>query len=122
MQFEPLLLAATLLRGYGLKLVTAWQDIAQIKSRYKHDWQTILNNSGAVVAFGFGHYAAAKEGAELFGIEAAELLKMKPEEAVVAVRGEGIKRVRKLNYLKDGIFDGMFDGNPYYRKREGLSK
>jgi len=121
-QFEPLLLASTLLRGYGLQLVTAWQDVAQIKGRYRHDWQTILNNSGAVISFGFGHYAAAKDGAELFGMETGELLRMKPDEAVVAVRGEGVRKVRRLNYLKDEMFEGMFDPNPYYRRRAGPGK
>ena len=37
--------ASTLTRGYGLQLVTAWQDVAQIKGRYKTDWPMILNNS-----------------------------------------------------------------------------
>ena len=51
--FAPLLTASTLMRGYGLRLVTAWQDLAQIKTRYETDWRTILNNSGAIMAFWF---------------------------------------------------------------------
>ena len=116
-EFAPLLTASTLMRGYGLQLVTAWQDLAQIKSRYKTDWATILNNSGAVLTFGMGHWAAAKDAAELLGWEPADLLKLGPQEAALAVRGEGTRKVTRVNYLKDAMFAGMADPNPYHARR-----
>ena len=118
-EFAPLLTASTLMRGYGLKLVTAWQDLAQIKSRYKNDWQTILNNSGAVVTFGMGHWAAAKDMAEVFGWEPSDLLRLKPDEAVLSVRNEGTRKIHRINYLHDDLFIGLADPNPYYKNRSG---
>lgn len=118
-EFAPLLTASTLMRGYGLQLVTAWQDLAQIKSRYKTDWATILNNSGAVLTFGMGHWAAAKDVAELLGWEPSDLLKLKPEEAALAVRGEGARRVSRVNYLVDEMFAGLADENPFHARRNG---
>ena len=114
--FDPLLTAATLLRGYGLQLITVWQDLAQMKARYPQDWATILNNSAALLAFGFGHYGAAKEYAEVLGIEPRELAGLKNDEAVLAMRGEGTRKVGRLNYLKDELFAGMFDPDPYFER------
>ena len=116
-EFAPLLTATTLMRGYGLRLVTAWQDLSQVKSRYKLDWQTILNNAGAIMAFGFGHYPGARDTAEFLGQDPAELLRLKPDEAILAVRDEGTRKITRLNYLKDEMFAGMADPNPYFRKR-----
>ncbi|WP_435018407.1 type IV secretory system conjugative DNA transfer family protein [Tundrisphaera sp. TA3] len=121
-EFAPLLTAATLMRGYGLQLVTAWQDLAQVKSRYKSDWETILNNSGAVICFGMGHYKAAKDAAEFLGLEPSELLRMKPDEAALAVRGEGTRKIRRTNYLTDGMFEGLADQNPFFRRRSGIGR
>jgi type IV secretion system protein VirD4 len=35
-----------LMRGYGLKLITIWQDLAQLKSIYKDRWETFIGNAG----------------------------------------------------------------------------
>jgi type IV secretion system protein VirD4 len=120
--FEPLLVAATLLRGYGMQLVTIWQDLSQMKSRYPNDWQTILNNSAVIQAFGFAHHGAAKDWGDLMGMDAKSLLGLGSDEAVLSVRGEGAKTVRRLNYLKDSLFKGLADENPYYaRKGPGVN-
>jgi type IV secretion system protein VirD4 len=115
-EFDLILTASTLLRGYGLQLITAWQDIAQIRSRYKLDYATVLNNAAALVSFGQSHYAAAKEYAELFGIDAADLLKMGMDHAALSIRGEGTRIIRRLNYLRDEQFAGLADPNPYYAR------
>ena len=121
-EFDLLLTACTLLRGYGLQLITAWQDLAQMRSRYKLDYPTILNNAAALISFGHGHYAAAKEYAELFGIDAVELLKMGPDQATLSVRGEGTRKIRRLNYLKDEQFAGLTDPNPYFTRHRGRER
>ena len=113
--FDPLLSATTLLRGFGLQLVTVWQDMAQIRSRYPGrlvDDREQLR--GTVLAFGFGHYNAAKDYADVLGFEPAQLASMKPEEAVLAIRGEGTRRISRINYLTEPAFAGMFDENPYF--------
>ena len=112
--FEPLLTAATLLRGYGLQLITVWQDLAQMKTRYPQDWATILNNAAVLLSFGFGHYNSAKEYSDVVGVDPRELVSFKPEEAVLAIRGEGTRKVGRINYLLDQSLEGLFDPNPYF--------
>jgi type IV secretion system protein VirD4 len=117
-EFDLVLTASTLLRGYGLQLITAWQDVAQIRSRYKADYATILNNAAALISFGQSHYGAAKEYADLFGIDAAELLKMGMDQAALSIRGDGTRMIRRLNYLRDERFAGHFDPNPYFARHQ----
>jgi type IV secretion system protein VirD4 len=120
--FEPLLTACTLLRGYGLQLVTVFQDVAQIKSRYPLDYSTILNNAGAILSFGHGHYNAAKDASEVLGVPLSEFLKMPKDKAVLSVRGEGIRMIRRCNYLQDAMFAGQFDPNPFHKGKEGRGR
>jgi hypothetical protein len=72
-----------------------------------------------LISFGQSHYAAAKEYGELFGIEAAELLKMGVDQAALSVRGQGTRMIRRLNYLKDEQFAGLADPNPYFARQNG---
>jgi type IV secretion system protein VirD4 len=39
------------IRGYGLKLITVWQGIGQIKSVYKDHWEDFIGNAGIVQSF-----------------------------------------------------------------------
>ena len=64
-----------------------------------------------------GHWAAAKDAAEMLGWEPMELLKLRPDEAVLAVRGEPTRKVKRLNYLGDAMFAGLADENPYHARR-----
>jgi type IV secretion system protein VirD4 len=121
-EFDLVLTACTLLRGYGLQLITAWQDIAQMRSRYKADYATILNNAAALLSFGQSHHGAAKEYADLFGIDAADLLKMGMDHAALSIRGEGTRMIRRQNYLKEERFMGHADPNPYFARRQGRAR
>lgn len=40
-----------LMRGYGLKLITIWQDLAQLKSIYKDRWESFIGNAGVLQSF-----------------------------------------------------------------------
>jgi type IV secretion system protein VirD4 len=40
-----------LMRGYGLKLITIWQDLSQLKSIYKDRWETFIGNAGVLESF-----------------------------------------------------------------------
>ena len=61
--FSPLLTATTLMRAYGLLLITVWQNLAQLKSRYPNDWSTILDNCEMIMSFGLGHHGSAANSA-----------------------------------------------------------
>ena len=112
--FEPLLTAATLLRSYGLQLVTIWQSLAQLASRYPLDWKTILDNSGIIETFGLSHFGTAKELGDFIGMNPQELMSMSPDEAAISVRGQGTRVIKRPNYLRDRVFQGMADPNPLF--------
>ena len=117
--FDPLLSATTLLRGFGLQLVMVWQDLAQIKSRFPADWATIVNNSAALLSFGFGHYHAAKEYSEVLGLDPGQLASLKPEEAVLAMRGDGTRKISRVNYLLAPRVRGDVRSESLLRRRAG---
>jgi hypothetical protein len=101
------------LRGVGLQLVMVWQHLAQIRSRYPADWATIVNNSAARPAFGFGHSHAARDSAEVLGLDLSRLAALRPEEAVLPLRGEDTRKITRINYLLEPALAGLFDPNPY---------
>ncbi|MGE4046478.1 MAG: type IV secretory system conjugative DNA transfer family protein [Acetobacteraceae bacterium] len=40
-----------LMRGYGLKLITIWQDLAQLRAIYKDRWESFIGNAGVLQSF-----------------------------------------------------------------------
>jgi type IV secretion system protein VirD4 len=58
-QLPHLRTALTLLRGYGVQVWSMWQDLSQLKALYPADWETILNNSAVIQAFGMTNGWAA---------------------------------------------------------------
>lgn len=44
--------ALTLMRAYGMRVWTFWQDLSQIQNIYPRDWESLLNNSAIQQYFG----------------------------------------------------------------------
>jgi type IV secretion system protein VirD4 len=44
--------AAGYMAGFGVKLWVVLQDLTQIKTHYRHSWETFLGNAGIIQAFG----------------------------------------------------------------------
>ena len=40
-----------LMRGYGLKLITVWQDLPQLKHVYNQRWEIFIGNAGVLQSF-----------------------------------------------------------------------
>jgi type IV secretion system protein VirD4 len=40
-----------LMRGYGLKLITIWQDLAQLQGIYSKRWESFIGNAGVLQSF-----------------------------------------------------------------------
>lgn len=59
--------AAGLMRGYGLKLFPAIQNIGQLKEHYPKNWETFLGNAGAIIAFGLNDLETQKYISERLG-------------------------------------------------------
>ena len=50
--------AVGLAAGYGVQLITVWQDVAQMRDLYKGRWASFIGNAGVRVLFNlddFGH-------------------------------------------------------------------
>jgi type IV secretion system protein VirD4 len=105
--------AVTLLRGYGLQVWSFWQDLGQLRNLYPHDWQTMVNNSGVLQVFGLNNHLAAREWAELMGVEARDLAGLERVDAALFVEGE-YRRCRRPDYLRDHLFAGLYDDNPRF--------
>jgi type IV secretion system protein VirD4 len=103
-----------LCRGYGAIIHTVWQDLAQVKRNYKEGFSTILNNSGAWQIFGANKYNMATEIAEITGVPIAEILAMGSDDQVLFIDNKVYNPAKRLNYLKDQMFAGMYSPNPFH--------
>ncbi|WP_154673601.1 hypothetical protein [Singulisphaera acidiphila] len=70
------------------------------------------------MSFSHAQYSSCKQYSEVAGLEPSELMRLGQDEAALSVRGEGTRKIRRLNYLKDEMFRGLFDPNPFYRRQE----
>ncbi|MEM8798672.1 MAG: type IV secretory system conjugative DNA transfer family protein [Pseudomonadota bacterium] len=114
--FAPLRQAITLLRGYGLQTWSFWQDTSQLVNAFPTTWRTLINNCRVVQAFGAPNMSAAQSIANLFEIRRAEtILDMEHDEMLVQISGDDAFVARRPNYLRDPVFAGQFDPNPFYQ-------
>ena len=111
-KFQLLKPLITLCRGYGLQAWLFFQSLAQLKSEYPEDWRTILDNLAVVQAFGFRNAFAAQDWGWFFGRDPEQLLNLPADEQLVHIAREGTRQSRRMNYLRDKMFAGLFDPNP----------
>ena len=111
--------AITLLRGYGLRTWSFWQDLSQLQMLYPNDWKTMINNCEVLQAFGFSNARVARDGGDLTGYEDWRVLQdLESTEMVLAIAGDKPVIARKPNYLQDPAFAGQFDENAFYGDAE----
>jgi type IV secretion system protein VirD4 len=107
--------AVTLLRGYGMRTWSFWQDLSQLKLLYPADWQTMINNCEVLQCFGAFNAMAATDVAQISGFGApGAVLDLEDDEMVLQIRGDQAVVSRRPNYRTDPPFNGLFDANPYY--------
>jgi type IV secretion system protein VirD4 len=106
--------ALTLLRGYGVQVWTFWQDLSQLRHLYPQDWETVLNNSAVVQAFGVSNGWMARGLGDVLGVEADDLLRLAPEEQVLLRPGQAAQVTRRVDYLTNRVFAGLAAPNPRY--------
>ncbi|MEZ4901052.1 MAG: type IV secretory system conjugative DNA transfer family protein [Spirosomataceae bacterium] len=113
--FKLLETIITLCRGYGVACWSFWQDIHQLKSNFP-SWPALLNNCHTWQFFGITKYQVAKEVAEVVGLPASALMGMPSDEQIVVSDGSITPLFcHKMDYLKDKVFKGYFDDNPFYK-------
>ncbi|MGC3970357.1 MAG: type IV secretory system conjugative DNA transfer family protein [Pirellulales bacterium] len=111
--FPPLETAVTLCRTYGLRVWSFWQSLQQIEAAFPTGWRTILDN-GAIQSFGTASRLAARELSAIVDVRADELMSLGPNRQVLQLSDGEPLRCRKLNYLRDAPFAGLFDENRYF--------
>jgi len=115
---DQLLTAVTLLRGYGVKVWSFWQDLAQLSELYPRNWQTLLNNCRCQQYFAPASPAAAQQLHDyLAGSNPRSLLDLKPDQTLLSRSGSRPQIIRRANYLRDPMFADRFDPNPFYTNR-----
>jgi type IV secretion system protein VirD4 len=117
-EFEPLVQALTLGRGFGVKVWSFWQDLSQLKHLYPQIWPTLINNCGVKQVFGINDPFMAHGLDELLNIELEEILSLRPDEQFLVLGGSAPLRARRLDYLRDPRFEGLSDPNPRYGGRD----
>ena len=113
-KFELLQTVVTLCRGYGVQPWLFFQSLFQLKENYGESWRTFVDNAGAIQAFGFANMFGVEEWGKFFGRSPDQLLSMSPQDQLLYVSGKGTFDSRRMNYLIDKEFEGMFDPNPYF--------
>jgi type IV secretion system protein VirD4 len=58
-RLEPIENAIGLSAGYGIQLITVWQDVAQMRDIYKGRWASFISNAGVRALFNLDDYETA---------------------------------------------------------------
>jgi type IV secretion system protein VirD4 len=104
--------AITLMRSYGMRVWTFWQDLSQIKAIYPNDWESIINNSAIQQYFGAKSPSACKALKTFLGnaypkdgiADGSQLLFNRSDMALV----------NRPNYLADPLFKGLAAPHPFH--------
>lgn len=116
---NELITAKTLLRSYGVKVWSIWQDLNQLQSIYPNEWQTILNGCRTQLWFGFTNGLVASQAAEVIeGFTKDELLNMDYRDAVIVRSRHKPEIIRRPDYLRHDVWKDTYDKNPYYAEQQ----
>jgi type IV secretion system protein VirD4 len=97
---DALLIAATLLRSWGLTLWTFWQNADQLKI-YGSQANTLVDNAGVLQAFGPRNRRMAQDFVNLFGgISVEDFMNMQDDDQILLVEGKTM-RAKQARYYKD---------------------
>lgn len=114
-ELDGLRSALTLMRGYGVKLWTFWQDLSQIRKVYPKDWENVLTNSPFQQIFGVTNpHVMAQMSAYLGPILNQPLSALAPNEAVIICPNRPPEFAVRVDYRTDRMFTGLFSPNPFH--------
>jgi len=112
---EQLRRAITLMRGYGVRTWSFWQDLSQLQRLYP-DWETLYNNTRFIQTFGATTHRLAESLAHLLRLPAdIDPLRLPPDQLILAEAGRNPRVLDKPDYLEDVPFRGLYDANDFYR-------
>ena len=112
---DELRTAVTLMRGYGVKCWSFWQDLSQLRRVYPFDWQSLVNNCAVQQYFGLSMPQTAQEiEAYLGGAVPRPLSELGAGEALVLRSGHRPQFFRRPDYLHDIAYRGLSAPNPFH--------
>jgi type IV secretion system protein VirD4 len=107
--------AVTLMRGYGVRCWSFWQDLSQLQRIYPLDWKSIVNNCAVQQYFGLSlPQVAADIDAYLAGASPRPIAQIAEDDGLLIRRGHPAQIVARPNYLRDAAFAGTFSPNPFF--------
>ena len=110
-RLDHLVSAMTLLRGYGVKTWTFWQDTQQLETAYASEWRSLFNNAATHIAFGRMTPMAAKGIADLLDTPRSRIYDLKDQEALLLEQGSSVRTIRRLDYRRDAALSARADDN-----------
>jgi type IV secretion system protein VirD4 len=112
---QELRTAITLMRGYGVRCWSFWQDLSQLQRIYPLDWRSLVNNCSIQQYFGLSlPQAAAEVDAYLDGASPRSLAQVGDDDGLLIRRGHPPQIVRRPNYLRDAEYAGTYSPNPFF--------
>lgn len=104
--------ALTLMRAYGMRVWLFFQDMAQLQSVYKKDWESIINNCAIQQFFGAKSPQARKALQTYLG-DTLPLDRL-TADSMVLFNGDSLTTVRRSNYLHDPMLRGLASPHPFH--------
>lgn len=102
-RMEELLQATTLMRGYGLRTWSFWQDASQFRRLYNQEWPTLVNNCLALQILGVHTHLAASDVATLVGdVSERELREIPKHELFMLLSGQPTI-TQRISYLDNAV-------------------
>jgi type IV secretion system protein VirD4 len=102
-KIDALVVAATLLRSWGVTLWTFWQNVSQLEI-YGSQANTLVDNAGVIQVFGARNRRMAQDFANLVGSIAAEdILNMAHDDQILLIEGRPV-RCKQARYYSDRLF------------------
>lgn len=125
--------AISFIKGIGGQLWLFFQSYAQMQNIYGKDADTILGNSTQIF-YGCNDNKTAELISKSLGkktvreyrkngeyndiskdlLSPDEVRKLSPENPIILMAGRSPIMVKRLNYLRDNEYKGLFDQNPYF--------
>ena len=118
-EMNELRTALTLMRAYGMRVWLFFQDMSQLQSVYRNDWESIINNCKIQQFFGAKSPQARKSLQTYLG-DSLPLDRL-TEDGMVLFNGETLATVRRPDYLHDTLFKGLASPHPFHHQQPDLT-
>jgi type IV secretion system protein VirD4 len=105
---DAFLMAASLMRSWGLTLWTFWQNVSQLQV-YGEQANTLVDNAGVVQFFGPRNRRLAQELCALVGgVDADAMMRMAADEQMLLIDGQQM-RCRQVRFYQDAEFASLYE-------------